>query len=243
MEYFVNLIKSTIKTNFKDILLDQENIKNYKLDKLYEKIGTLLQEKRGKYLPKENKIFDAFNYFDIQNTKVVLIGQDPYPGYHIDKIGNKVPYACGLAFSYTKGIPKPKYSLKNIFKELEYEYNVLRTNTNLEDWAKQGVLLINTSLTVLPHKPNSHAKKGWEEIIDFIISSTSYFAPYAVYLLLGKSAQSKADIIFKRNSKAHIVMAGHPSPINRYGTFLKSQCFTLVNVYLKNNKLPEIKWV
>lgn len=243
MNYIINLIKETVNTNWKDILLSENNIENHKLDKAYEKLGILLQKESGMYLPEEDKIFRAFNYFDIQDTKVIIIGADPYPGYHTSNSGQKIPYACGLAFSYSEGIDKAKYSLKNIFKELEHEYGSLRKNTNLEDWAKQGVLLINTSLTVRKHKSNSHTNKGWERIIDFILMALIKFAPNAVYLLLGKSAQSKAHIIYSRKKVPNIIIAGHPSPLNRTGGFIGSGCFSFVNEELKNNEMEPIKWL
>ena len=166
-------------------------------------------------------IFKAFKYFNIKETKLVILGQDPYHNTYKD-----IPYACGLAFSYSKGIDKAKYSLKNIFKELHNEYNIMRTDTNLEDWAKQGVLLLNTSLTVRKGKAGSH--KFWTTFTDNIIKVLSKeLEDKITYLLLGNKAQEKEKIISKFNCK--IIKAGHPSPLNRSNNFIGSNCFKKAN--------------
>ena len=172
-------------------------------------------------------IFNAFKYFNLKETVLVILGQDPYHNTY-----KNIPYACGLSFSYTSGIDKAKYSLGNIFKELNNEYGILRTNTNLESWAKQGVLLLNTSLTVRKGKAGSH--KFWTTFTDNIIHTLSKeMGNKITYLLLGAKAQEKEKIISQFNCK--IVKAGHPSPMNRSNNFIGSNCFKKANADNKIN--------
>jgi uracil-DNA glycosylase len=234
------LIKETVTTNWKNILLDKDNIDKY-LKKPYEKVSNNILSTEYNYYPKRDQIFRALNYTGRGKVKVVILGQDPYQSTY-----KGIPYACGLSFSYRKDITcNARHSLSNIFKELHLEYpkKELRTSTDLEDWAKQGVILLNTVLTVSPGKSNSHAKLGWEGITDFILMAVSYFAPDAVYILLGKKAQEKFHVIHRLNKKPNIITAGHPCPLNGNNDFIGSNCFKDTNSILIKNKMKPIKWV
>lgn len=230
------IINDTLNTNWKKILLDKLIVSSH-LGTIYDTLDCNIFNDDIEYYPKTSDVLKSLNYFDIKDTKVVIIGQDPYPS--TDKRG--IPYACGLSFSYNKDIKdiKAKNSLKSIFKEIGDG----RTDTNLEDWARQGVLLLNTILTVSPGKVNSHVSMGWELFTDFILIILSLKVPNAIYLLLGKKAQKKIKAIRRYNKNAIIIIAGHPSPLNRTGSFIGSNCFNKINDELIKLKLKSIKWV
>lgn len=182
--------------------------------------------------PPENQLFEAFNLCALEDLKVVIIGQDPYHGFN---------QAHGLCFSVNEGIPHPP-SLKNIFKEIETDLNIPYPKSgNLERWAKQGVLLLNATLTVEAHKAGSHQKKGWEQFTDAVISKISENQKNVVFLLWGGFAKKKG---LKIDTEKHCVLeTGHPSPLSaNRGYWFGNKHFSKTNNYLIINRLSKIKW-
>lgn len=208
--------------------MDKSNILLQKIYKHYQFEQSLNRE----IFPEESLIFNAFNLCSFENTKVVILGQDPYHGKG---------EANGLAFSVNEGIKIPP-SLRNIFKELKNEYpnfNIKRS-TDLSDWAQQGVLLINSVLTVEKDKPASHKHYDWELFTNFIISIISKEKKNLVFILLGKYAQNKINLI---DSQKHIVLkAAHPSPFSANRGFLGSNIFKDSNQSLEKLKYAPIYW-
>ena len=188
------------------------------------------QQKITTVCPKYNQIFACFNYFNIDDTKVVIIGQDPYQTPH---------YANGLAFAVNKDVSIPK-SLANIFLELKDDIGPFHTDKTLVHWAKQGVLLLNMVLTVNVGDSNSHANHGWEIFSSNIIKMINEKRHNIVFILWGKKAQKIEQLI---NKNKHLVIASaHPSPLSAYNGFFGSKPFSRTNVYLlKHNKKP-IDW-
>lgn len=182
--------------------------------------------------PKEEQIFEAFNLCSFNDLKVVIIGQDPYHG---------VGQANGLCFSVNEGIVHPP-SLKNIFKEIETDLGISYPESgNLERWAKQGVLLLNATLTVQAHEAGSHQKKGWEQFTDAVISLISEQKENVVFLLWGGFAKMKGKRI---NPEKHcILINGHPSPLSaNRGFWFGNNHFSSANNYLKSKGFTEVKW-
>ncbi len=187
-------------------------------------------EKEKEYFPVKQNIFFAFNHFDINELKVVILGQDCY---------HNINQANGLAFSVNEDI-KPPPSLKNILKELNNNFDINRTNTNFTDLAKQGILFLNCALTVIPHKPGSHIKL-WEEYTNNIIKYISNNSKDIIFVLWGGFAKKKKKYIDLNN---HIILeANHPSPLsaNRGGWF-GCEHFIKINNHLKNINKTEIIW-
>lgn len=180
--------------------------------------------------PPKNQVFSAFAT-DLDNVKVVIIGQDPYHG---------PGQAHGLAFSVRTGVPAPP-SLQNIFKEIHQEYGTpLPPNGNLQRWADQGVLLLNNTLTVEAHRAGSHRGRGWEEFTAHIIKLLSDKKEHLVFLLWGRDARSKKALI---DTSKHLVLeAAHPSPLSAYHGFFGCNHFRLANDYLQKNGLKPINW-
>ena len=182
--------------------------------------------------PPGNKIFEAFNLCSLNNLKVVIIGQDPYHGKN---------QAHGLCFSVNEGIKHPP-SLINIFKEIETDLNIPYPKSgNLERWAKQGVLLLNATLTVRAHNAGSHQKKGWEKFTDVVISKISEEKENVVFLLWGGYAKKKG---LRIDSNKHCILtAGHPSPLSaNRGYWFGNKHFSEANDYLTANGLSKIEW-
>lgn len=181
--------------------------------------------------PNWENIFLALNLCPLNKTKVVIIGQDPY---HNSK------QATGLAFGVPSKEPLPP-SLNNIFKEVETDLNIKpEKNGNLSRWAEQGVLLLNTTLTVRKNQPTSHQNKGWEILTDTIINIISEKKSNIVFILWGKLAQSKKNLIHKSN---HLILEStHPSPLSAYRGFFGSRHFSQTNSYLVQNKIKAIDW-
>ena len=182
--------------------------------------------------PPEELIFHAFDLCSFEKLKVVILGQDPYP-----TLGN----ANGLSFSVAdsvKGLPK---SLKNIFLEVQDDLKIdFPKNGNLERWANQGVLLLNSILTVEEGKPNSHKDIGWEKFTDAIIHKISTEKSQLVFLLWGRNAIAKKEII---DCKKHLVLtAPHPSPLSAYRGFLGCKHFSQTNQYFRKLGITEINW-
>ena len=182
--------------------------------------------------PKGKEIFAAFDRCSFEDLKVVVIGQDPYHG---------VNQANGLCFSVHDGIPHPP-SLINIFKELESDIKKPYPKSgNLEHWAKQGVLLLNATLTVRSGLAGSHQNKGWETFTDAVIKTISDEKDHVIFLLWGGFAKKKGA---KINEKKHIILnSGHPSPLSaNRGYWFGNKHFSKVNNHLKNRGIKEIIW-
>jgi len=180
--------------------------------------------------PKEN-IFEALKLTSFKNTKIVIVGQDPYHG-----IGE----AHGLSFSVQKGVKVPP-SLKNIYKELYNDLKIPPKNDgDLTNWAKQGVLLLNAVLTVEKDKPASHRKLGWELLTDYIIRILNTKEEPIVFILWGNFAKEKSALI--TNPKHLILTSPHPSPFSANSGFFGSKPFSKANKYLDKNKIKTIDW-
>ena len=205
---------------------DKEYMKNIKKSILnYKKSGKIIY-------PKNNEIFNAINLTDFEKTKVIILGQDPYHG---------PGQAHGLSFSVKDGI-KPPPSLINIFKEIESDLsiNVEKGNGNLTRWAKQGVLLLNSLLTVEKGKPLSHKEIGWETLTDKIIEVLNQNKRGLVFILWGSHARSKKYLISQNENL--IIESSHPSPLSAHRGFIGSKPFSRTNKYLVKNNMNPINW-
>tara|TARA_R110002051_G_scaffold243722_3_gene303704 strand:- start:3207 stop:3872 length:666 start_codon:yes stop_codon:yes gene_type:complete len=182
--------------------------------------------------PKGNDIFAAFDFCSFENTKVVIIGQDPYHG---------PDQANGLCFSVKDGISHPP-SLINIFKEIESDLGIPYPKSgNLERWAHQGVLLLNATLTVRAHQAGSHQKKGWETFTDAVIKKISTEKNEVIFLLWGGFAKKKINLI--DTTKHHIFSTGHPSPLSaNRGYWFGNKHFSFTNKMLKTKGITKIEW-
>ena len=184
-----------------------------------------------KVYPDMYDIFNALKYTAFADTKAVILGQDPYHG---------PGQAHGLCFSVKKGVPLPP-SLVNIYKEISDDLGVtMPSHGELTGWARQGVLLLNTVLTVRAGQPNSHKDKGWEFFTDRVISELNKKEQPVVFLLWGANAEKKARII--TNPKHYKLITVHPSPLSAYRGFFGCRHFSKTNELLKKNGIPEIKW-
>lgn len=182
------------------------------------------------YPPAKN-IFSAFDYCKFSELKVVILGQDPYHG---------PGQANGLCFSVSDGIQKPP-SLVNIFKEIKSDLAIeIPQSGNLERWARQGVLLLNATLTVRANQAGSHQKKGWENFTDAVINKISLSKTGIVFILWGAYAQAKGSII---DQSRHLVLkSAHPSPLSAHNGFFGCKHFSKANEYLTNCGLDSILW-
>ena len=181
--------------------------------------------------PPKDYIFNALKLTNYENTKVVIVGQDPYHGEN---------QAHGLSFSVQKGIKLPP-SLQNIYKELESDLGIKpRLDGDLTCWAKQGVLLLNAVLTVEKDKAGSHRNWGWELLTDYIIKVLNKKDSPIVFILWGNFAKEKAKLI--TNPKHFIIISSHPSPFSAYSGFFGSKPFSKTNNYLAKNNLTPIDW-
>mgnify|MGYP000583992718 FL=1 len=195
---------------------------------LWEKVKEEYQT--TKCFPPKNQIFRAIELTPFEEVKVVIIGQDPY---HNDNQAN------GLCFSVSDKVTAPP-SLKNIFKELEDDLGIKKTSNELEIWAKQGVLLLNATLTVRAHEANSHKDLGWEQFTDFIIKEISDKKENVVFVLWGAFAQKKAGLIDA--SKHFIIQSAHPSPFSVHKGFFGSRPFSKINQFLEEKGKEPINW-
>lgn len=181
--------------------------------------------------PKSDDIFNAFNLCPFSKTKVVIIGQDPY---------HEPNQAHGLCFSVLEPTPIPP-SLKNIYKEIEQDLGIEPKNSgDLTHWAKQGVLLINATLTVEANKAGSHQKMGWEKFTDSVIHHLANEKQGIVFLLWGSYAQKKGEFIDK--TKHLVLKSGHPSPLSAYRGFFGNNHFSQTNDYLVKQGKEPINW-
>ena len=220
-------MNNIVMTNNKwDEILNEEYHKDY-FKNIVAFVNKVYKEKV--IFPPKNRILSALDITDYDKVKVVILGQDPYHG---------VGEANGLAFSVNDGVKIPP-SLKNIYKELYDDLKVPIPNTgNLESWANEGVLLLNTVLTVEKDKPASHKNIGWENFTDSIIKKINEKEEPVVFILWGNFAKSKKSLI--TNPKHLIIESSHPSPFN-YG-FFGSRPFSKTNKFLKENGIKEIDW-
>lgn len=200
----------------------------------FKKLSSFIKQERSTKVvyPPENKVYSWTHHHDIKDTRVLILGQDPYHG---------PGQAHGLSFSVQKGVRTPP-SLVNIFKELEADIPGFRTpaSGDLTGWAKQGVLMLNTCLTVNQGQANSHQKKGWETFTDAVINWISKNSRNkVVFLLWGRPAQQKQNLIDKRHK---ILRAAHPSPLSAHNGFFSCAHFSQTNSFLKSQGLPVIDW-
>jgi uracil-DNA glycosylase len=220
-------VKPQIEESWKENLQEQFNSSYFK------SIKEFLVEEKQKFTvyPPGSLIFNAFNLTPFNAVRVVIIGQDPYHG---------AGQAHGLCFSVPRGISAPP-SLVNIFKEIKEDLGIpLPKHGNLEKWARQGVLLLNATLTVRANQAGSHQKKGWEIFTDAVISQLSKQRVGLVFLLWGKFAQDKESLI--DTQKHYILKAAHPSPYSAYNGFFGCRHFSRTNEILRRHGLPEIDW-
>lgn len=210
-----------------DLVLYDEMQKSY-----FKYIRDYIKEERlsKTIYPPAQDLFNAFKLTDFKDIKVVILGQDPYHGEK---------EAMGLSFSVRRGVRTPP-SLRNIFKELNDDMGVQRDNTDLSDWARQGVFLLNTVLTVEKDKANSHKDIGWEIFTDYVIKQINDKLNNVVFILWGRQARDKKGIITNPNN--YIIESAHPSPFSAYNGFFGSKPFSKTNNYLKSKNKEEIKW-
>lgn len=181
--------------------------------------------------PPKDQIFNAFNLSSFHNTKVIILGQDPY---------HNEAQAHGLSFSVPEGTSIPP-SLKNIYQELDSDLNIKpNKNGDLTHWATQGVLLLNSVLTVEKNAPGSHAKSGWVDFTDTVIDILNEQKQNLVFLLWGAYAQQKIELIDQ--SKHLVLTAAHPSPFSAHKGFFGCKHFSQTNTYLKIHNLKQINW-
>lgn len=219
---------STATLSWKNVLAEEKEKPYFKailafLNSEYQK-GKLIY-------PEKKDIFNALKFTEFSDTKVVIIGQDPYHGPH---------QAHGLCFSVRDGVRTPP-SLINIYKEIHEDlgYPIPKVG-NLEPWAKQGVLLLNATLTVQAHNPGSHAHIGWQTFTDTIIHALNDHPEPIVYMLWGSYAQSKSSLI---DANKHLILtAPHPSPLSAYRGFFGCRHFSKANAFLKNAGRDAIDW-
>lgn len=223
------MIDVKIESSWKEAL-SEEFGKDYFVN-LREKYYTAFRS--SKVLPPPKLLFNAFNLTSFHNIKVVILGQDPY-----HNIENNIPQAMGLSFSVPKGVNPPP-SLKNIFKELNRDLGIeIPNNGDLSSWAIEGVLLLNSLLSVEFKKPLSHKDFGWEIFSDNVINLLSNKKKNLVFMLWGNYARNKKNLI---DSNKHLILeAPHPSPLAK--GFVGCSHFSKCNNYLKNNNIKEINW-
>lgn len=213
---------------------DWDDVLNEEFDKQYYKdLRAFLDDEYSKntIYPIPQDIYNALRLTSYKDTKIVILGQDPYHEPH---------QAHGLAFSVNKGVEVPP-SLVNIYKELNADLGCKIPNHGyLVKWANQGVLLLNAVLTVRAHQANSHKGKGWEELTDTIIKKLNDKYEPVVFILWGANARSKKQYI--TNPKHLILESVHPSPLSAYNGFFGSKPFSKTNQFLKENNLKEIDW-
>ena len=231
-----SLINDKIKSKWLDIIKKESNQEYFK--KILEKINKNISLQ---IFPKPKNVFKAFTYFEPHETKLVLLGQDPYIGYEIHN-EKKISQAMGLSFSVPKKFKKVPPSLKNIYKEIKSNYPDFKipNHGNLKKWAKnERILLLNASLTVIEGKSGSHLK-FWEKFTDKIISYLSENNNNVIFMLLGNYAKQKISLIDQ--NKHCIITAVHPSPLSASRGFFGSKVFLKANEFLRKNNIEEINW-
>ncbi|WP_425075462.1 uracil-DNA glycosylase [Psychroserpens sp. S379A] len=217
-----------IHESWKNVLVDEFNAPYFKSLVTFVKS----EYKTQTCFPPGKQIFSAFNYCHFEDLKVVIIGQDPYHG---------INQANGLSFSVNDGVSHPP-SLINIFKEIEADLGIPYPESgNLERWAKQGILLLNATLTVRAHQAGSHQKKGWERFTNEVIKTISNKKSNIVFLLWGGFAKQKLKLI--DTQKHHVLTSGHPSPLSaNRGYWFGNKHFSMTNSYLAEKNIKSINW-
>ena len=210
-----------------DVILEDEFKKDY-----FRNLGCFVKSeyKKHRCFPKYSDVFNALRYTDYDKVKVVILGQDPYHGEG---------EAHGLSFSVHDDVRRPP-SLNNILKELYSDLGVVRNGNELTDWALQGVLLLNSVLTVVKDTPLSHKGKGWEIFTDNIIRYLNDREEPIVFILWGSYARSKKELI--TNKRHFIIESAHPSPLSASRGFFGSRPFSRANDFLVKNCISPIKW-
>lgn len=210
-----------------DVILEPEFKKDY-----FRDLGVFVKSeyKNKVCYPKYSDVFNAFRFTDYDDVKVVILGQDPYHGEG---------EAHGLSFSVHDDVRRPP-SLNNILKELYNDVGVVRNGNELTDWAKQGVLLLNSVLTVVKDTPLSHKGKGWEIFTDNVIRYLNNREKPIVFILWGSYARSKKELITNKNH--FIIESAHPSPLSASRGFFGSRPFSRTNAFLEKNGIPKINW-
>jgi len=223
----MNLTNLHLNNDWIEFLQDELESDSFKL--ILKKVD--LERKRFVIFPKNELVFYAFNKTPLSKVKVVILGQDPYHGKN---------QAHGLSFSVPNGIKNPP-SLRNIFKELNSDLKIpISENGDLTSWARQGVLLLNATLTVREKEAGSHQKMGWENFTNAVISKLSAEKEGVVFLLWGAFAQKKAALI--DSEKHYVLETTHPSPFSAYRGFLGSNPFSKTNEILTKNNQQPIDW-
>ena len=225
---FIKMMKPKIDSGWQRLLSNEFEAEYYSQLQHF-----LKEERQGQIIyPPESEVFNAFNLTPSNKAKVVILGQDPYHGPN---------QAHGLCFSVNDGIKFPP-SLRNIFKELSTDIGMATpASGNLTKWAKQGVLLLNATLTVRKSKAGSHQKNGWEEFTDAAIKQLSSEQKNVVFLLWGKYAQNKSSLINQENN--HLILkAPHPSPFSAHTGFLGCKHFSKTNTFLQESGIKPIDW-
>lgn len=210
-----------------DVVLKPEFESDY-----FKKLGMFVKSEYSKkrVYPKYGDIFNALRFTDYEDVKVVILGQDPYHGYN---------EAHGLSFSVLEGVKRPP-SLDNIFKELYDDLGIKRSDNNLKDWALQGVLLLNSIMTVIADRPLSHKGIGWEIFTDNVIKYLNNREKPVVFILWGNFARSKKSLI--TNKQHYIIESAHPSPLSASRGFFGSKPFSKCNAFLVKNGMEKINW-
>ncbi len=222
-----NLLMQIIGNDWDDILKDEFTAP------YYQNLRKFLDAEYQNYqiFPPAKDLYNALRYTPFNNTKVLILGQDPY---------HEKGQACGLSFAVRKGVALPP-SLKNIYRELYDDLAIMPAKDgDLRPWAKQGVLLLNTVLTVREHQANSHAHHGWETLTDSIISHLNKRQKPLVFILWGNNARAKKALI---NAKQHLIIeSAHPSPLSAFHGFFGSRPFSKTNNFLIQNGQEPINW-
>ena len=220
-------MKEIFKNDWQEILQDEFE-KDY-----YKDLRKLLIEEYKHYeiFPKAENIFNAFHYTAYKDLKVLILGQDPY---------HNIGQAHGLAFSVKEGVKIPQ-SLQNIYKELNSDLGIPIARTGyLKAWADEGIMLLNTTLTVSAHQPMSHAKIGWEIFTNAVIEKINEKKEPVVYILWGNHAKARKKFI---NNKNHLIIEGvHPSPLSANKGFFGSKPFSRANEFLKERGVTPPSW-
>ena len=211
-----------------DLYLKEEYEKEY-FKELLEFVNKEYKEKI--IYPPKSEIFNAFRHTKYEDLKIVILGQDPYHGEH---------EAQGLSFSVNNNVKRPP-SLQNIFKEIEDDLNIkMSQNNSLIPWTEQGVLLLNSVLTVIKDSPASHQKKGWETFTDNVIKIINEKEEPVVFILWGNYARNKKSLI--TNNNHYIIESPHPSPFSARNGFFGSKPFSRANNYLTSKGIEPINW-
>jgi uracil-DNA glycosylase len=216
-----------IENSWKQVLYEE-----FQSDYFLKLKSFLLEERKNhQVFPPGGKIFEAFNLTPFSDVKVVIIGQDPY---------HNVGQAHGLCFSVQRGVAIPP-SLLNIFKELQQDLGISRpVDGDLSSWARQGVFLLNATLTVRAHQAGSHQRKGWERFTDAAIRAVSQQREHVVFLLWGNYAQKKEELI---DASRHLILKSvHPSPLSASRGFFGNHHFSQTNDYLRKHGIQSIDW-